>query len=154
MRRWPYLSVNILFTYYCKSFNYKLPTETLTTLGRRSLKKHKVKSTDNVTNAEPQEKPTKENPVVETQKLILDDKCIKKVGYLVKSPSKTGLKNKIARWQLRWFVLYDTQPHCDLDESCKREVILYYYKNHQEQLNNGQPLGKFDSILVSSKIKW
>ena len=74
-----------------------------------------------------------------------DECCKKKVGYLVKSPSKLCFRNKIARWHLRWFVLYDNQPRCDaaVDSAEEERVVeLLYYKNHREEQLNAQPLGE------------
>lgn len=75
-----------------------------------------------------------------------DECCKKKVGYLVKSPSKICFRNKIARWHLRWFVLYDNQPCCDTENE-ERVVELLYYKNHREEQINAQPLGETIKLL-------
>ena len=71
----------------------------------------------------------------------LDIKCIRKSGYLVKSPSRDLIRNRMARWHLRWFVLYDNKP-CMNEKITKREVEIIYYKNHEEQQKYSEPLGK------------
>lgn len=74
-------------------------------------------------------------------KLRLKENCIQKHGYLTKSPSRDRLRNKIARWHLRWVVLYDTLPLCDENTAAEREVELIYYKNHGEESNSNLPIG-------------
>ena len=92
------------------------------------------------------------------QHIYLDEEyCKKKIGYLVKSPSKICFRNKIARWHLRWFVLYDNQSRCGerkiettttaTNSREERVVELLYYKNHREEQMNSQPLGKNKTIL-------
>lgn len=130
-------------------------------LGRRSFKKYTIsrKSKDGGKNEIKQSKKSKKedgtvnkqkhHEEVETTQInenhnnshFEDECCKKKVGYLVKSPSKICFRNKIARWHLRWFVLYDNQPRCDTVNE-ERVVELLYYKNHREEQINAQPLGE------------
>jgi len=118
-------------------------------LGRRSFKKYTINpvdtSRDNKESQSSRKISTasrKDSSAADNTLQPLDEICKKKVGYLVKSPSRMCLRNKIARWHLRWFVLYDTQPRCDVDETIEREIELLYYKNHQEEQRNCQPLGE------------
>ena len=133
-------------------------------LGRRSFKKYTIsrKSKEGGENVTKQSKKSKKEEAttvnkqkphaeleVETTQIndnrnnphFEDECCKKKVGYLVKSPSKICFRNKIARWHLRWFVLYDNQSRCDTANE-ERVVELLYYKNHREEQMNAQPLGE------------
>lgn len=71
----------------------------------------------------------------------LDPHCIVKYGFLTKSPPLEKIKSKVARWHLRWFVLYDTKPRADIDPAVEREVELYYYTNEDSQKLGEIPLG-------------
>ena len=117
-------------------------------LGRRSFKKYTI----NDATQDSKEKQSSRKSSIISRKTSstavnplppMDEICKKKVGYLVKSPSRMCLRNRIARWHLRWFVLYDTQPRCDMDDTLEREIELLYYKNHQEEQKNHPPLGEF-----------
>ena len=117
-------------------------------LGRRSFKKYTIsrKSKEGGENEIKKSKKSKKEQATISKKKYHEDKetrqqtnenhnnphfedecCKKKVGYLVKSPSKICFRNKIARWHLRWFVLYDNQPCCDTVND-ERVVELLYYK--------------------------
>ena len=61
--------------------------------------------------------------------LNLDPQCIVMRGYLIKSPPLEKSKNRVARWHLRWFMLYDTKKRCDIDPLLEREIKLYYFKD-------------------------
>lgn len=76
----------------------------------------------------------------------LDPHCIVKYGFLTKSPPLEKIKSKVARWHLRWFVLYDTKPRADIDPAVEREVELYYYTNEDSQKLGEIPLGRIDLI--------
>lgn len=85
----------------------------------------------------------------------IDDTCIVKQGYLVKSPPLDLIRKRVSRWHMRWFVLYDTKPRCDVDPAVDREVELLYYRNNESQYIGDAPLGKwgqFYGVICSFKI--
>ena len=121
-------------------------------IGRRSSHKYTVNSNGSAAssciNKNDASINEKEYEVID--EMALDETCIEKQGYLVKSPSRDRFRNKIARWHLRWFVLYDTlHLRCNDDEQItksgcgeERRVELIYYKNHSMQNNNNDPISE------------
>uniref|UniRef100_A0A7M5X443 PH domain-containing protein n=1 Tax=Clytia hemisphaerica TaxID=252671 RepID=A0A7M5X443_9CNID len=75
-------------------------------------------------------------------------------GYLTKSPPMHKVKNKIARWHLRYFILYDTDRSTSNDQRwINRKVFLCYYKNYSSAKNGESPLGVINlEKSVVSKI--
>ena len=64
-------------------------------------------------------------------------------GYLTKSPPLHKVKNRIARWHMRYFVLFDTHHGMMEDEITNdRDVYLSYFKNCSAFNNNDDPLGE------------
>ena len=68
----------------------------------------------------------------------LDKKCIIHEGFLCKSPPLE--KRLVARWKIRWFVLYDTLER--LQEGEQRELELLYYEKGDEQLKAENAIGE------------
>ncbi|XP_065671107.1 uncharacterized protein LOC105846081 isoform X5 [Hydra vulgaris] len=72
--------------------------------------------------------------------------CIIKEGFLVKSPPQEHVIRKVARWHLRYLVLYDTQSRVDIDQIIEREVFIFYYKDDKSKEAGEKPLGKISLI--------
>ena len=80
--------------------------------------------------------------------LNLDPQCIIMRGYLIKSPPLEKARNRVARWHLRWFMLYDTKKRCDIDPLLEREIKLYYFKDEHSP-GKEKPKG----MLIKKKKK-
>ncbi|XP_047139455.1 uncharacterized protein LOC105846081 isoform X2 [Hydra vulgaris] len=76
----------------------------------------------------------------------LDPECIVKEGFLVKSPPQEHVIRKVARWHLRYLVLYDTKSRVDIDQIIEREVFIFYYKDDKSKEAGEKPLGKISLI--------
>ena len=72
---------------------------------------------------------------------MIPKKYIIRQGYLTKSPPKEKIKNKMARWHMRWFVLFDNQELCEADNTVGREIKLYYFRNEEAFAKNEIPKG-------------
>ena len=91
--------------------------------------------------------------------LGLEQRYVAYSGYLTKSPPMHKVKSRIARWHMRYFVLFDTSYVTDSDchpydnriqsqgitngQNGRHDRLVYlsYFKNHTAFKNGEDPFG-------------
>jgi len=92
-----------------------------------------------------------------TYTYTLDDEYIQHGGYLVKSPPLDKMLNKVTRWHLRYFVLYDNKKLHDKEPQLhSHQVALYYFENwsafHNRQQQKGNTQAGFPLTILRACV--